>query len=141
MGVLFKGECGVMTKFRYCNNFKIGEKDMNLDKMFSGLKKDGEIKKAFLHMVTRDGCLLHPIILITPSFLGLLMAVILFLSAPAAMAQKAYVENELSSDSDHLRTKCKSQHSSRGMGLQKSNPFRIFGLFTIVLHPARPRTR
>jgi subtilisin family serine protease len=51
--------------------------------------------KALLCRVTGAGCVLHTLTQIAPAVLGLLMGVILLLTAPAAMAQTAYVEGEV----------------------------------------------
>lgn len=68
---------------------------MRLEVTLSERKKDREVEKVLLHMGTGDGCILRSLRHIAPSVLGLLMAVILLLSAPAAMAQTAYVEGEV----------------------------------------------
>jgi len=50
---------------------------------------------ALQHRVTRAGSFLRSLTQIAPAVLGLLMGVILLLTAPAAMAQTAYVEGEV----------------------------------------------
>jgi hypothetical protein len=68
---------------------------MNLGVTLSVRKKDKEGEKTLLRRVTGAGYVLPTLTQFAPAVLGLLMAVILLLSAPAATAQTAYVEGEV----------------------------------------------